>query len=147
MQLSPIYRSYLMLAALVQASMLFNLIMSQSDYTSSRTNFGQIGFGTSLLAKKTSTIGGTLKHSDQLSSSKIFEQVILNRDLKEITTLVISDSFKVPSPSIFGPPKKHESEFGETLFRNRLQPKLKNAAVLLLIYSIYLWGMTSIMMG
>ncbi len=147
MQLSPIYRSYLLLAALVQASMSFNLIMSQLGDTSSRTNFGQIGSGTSLLAKKTSTIGGTLKPSDQLSSSKIFEQVILNKDLKEITTLVIGDSFKVPSPSIFGPPKKHESEFGETLFRNRLQPKLKNAAVSLLIYSIYLWGMTSIMMG
>jgi hypothetical protein len=83
-----------------------------------------------LLAKKASTKGGTLKPSDKYTSSKIFGQIILNKDLKEVTTLVIGDGFKVPSPSIFGQPQKNESEFGETLFRDRLQPKIKNAAVI-----------------
>ncbi len=141
------YRGLLLLAALVRASISFNLIMSGFGDPTSRPKIGQIGFGFSQLAKKTSTIGRTLKLSDKLSSSKIFGQVILNKDLKEITTLVIGDGFKVPSPSIFGPPMKDEAEFGRTLVRDRLQPKLENAAVLLLIYLIYLWSLTRIMMG
>ena len=95
---------FLVLAALVQASHSFNLGISQLSDPRSRPNYCKIGFGTSvsfLLAKRGATIGGTLKPSDRVSSSKIFEEVIINKDLKEINTLVIGDAFKVPSPSIF----------------------------------------------
>jgi hypothetical protein len=46
------------------------------------------------------TVGGTLKPSDKVSILNIFKEVIINKDLNDINTLVVGEAFKVLSPSI-----------------------------------------------
>ncbi len=100
-----------------------------------------VGFRTSdasIVANKGATIGGwTLQPSYRFASSKIFDEVIINQDLKIINTLAIGDGFKVPSPSIFGQEVTDEAAFGKSLFQNRILPKLKNAEVYLETNSVF----------
>jgi hypothetical protein len=134
----------MLLAALVQASSSFNPVISQLSDPRNRPDFSKIGsrpYDSSRLAKRGGTIGGTLKPSDKFACSKIFQEVINNKDcLKNISTVVIGDGFKVPSPSIFGKEAKDETAFGESLFQHRILPKLKNAKVFLEITSIFSVG-------
>ncbi len=118
-------------------------LLSQLSGPRCRPSYPKIGFRTSdssRLAKSSATIGGTLKPSDRFASSKIFEEVIINKDLKDINTLVIGDGFKVPSPSIFGREATNEAAFGKSLFQNRILPKLENAKVFLEMNSFFSVG-------
>ncbi len=135
------------LLTLVQASYAFNLlrVVSQFNYPSCRPIFPYISHrtsGLSLLSQRGATSGWILTPSSKIASLQIFEEFILNtKDLKDIKPMAIGESFKVPNPSIFGKSFEDESDFGKSLFRDRIRPKLENAKVFL--YNIMVYSVAS----
>ena len=125
--------SFFVLYALVQCSDSFNFIMSSfvNPANSRRVD------GVSQLAKKTNTIGGTLKPSNALQNAKVFKEFVINRNLSDINILVASKKFDVPKQSVFEKNYDNETKFGEALNEYRLRPMLTKAEVFILMEQWY----------
>ena len=120
------------LIALLQCSESFYLIMSPlNNPANSRKPFSD----TSLLAKRVSTIGGTLKPSNKVQGYKVFQDFVINSDLRSINIVNAAENFLVPQESIFTKTYPSEKEFDEALFQNRLRPMLEKKMVLCRIFS------------
>jgi hypothetical protein len=142
-------RVFAILGTLVQCSDSFNLVMSPFTVPAYGQNPNPDG---SLLAKKSNTIGGTLKPSDTYQNYAVFGQFIINQNLDEISELNAERNFQAPTPSIFRPTDPEfytsESQFGVALFHQRLRPMLEHAQVFFLMnclisYLIQLLSLTS----
>jgi hypothetical protein len=116
---------FVVLYALVQCSDTFNFLMSSFVNPADSRRV----YDVSQLAKKSSTIGGTLKPSNRLQNEKVFNEFIINRDLSDINILVAPQNFHVHKPSVFGEIYDNETQFGEALYEHRLRPMLTNAKV------------------